>query len=119
MADARNVVFLLSCRDRPEDLARLGAAAAALTAGRPSPPPVSLSPPPLLPQAACPPRRALFAPRVRLPLRACVGRAAAEPVGLYPPGVPLAARGERIDEGMAERLARAGVESAVVLAEGF
>jgi arginine/lysine/ornithine decarboxylase len=115
MADDRNAVFLLSGLNGPADLARLETAVTALTAGRAAPPPLSLTPPSPLPEAVCTPRRALFAPHVRLPIGDCAGRVAGEPVGLYPPGVPLAARGEVIGPQAAAALAGAGVAFCEVL----
>lgn len=43
-----------------------------------------------------PPREAFFAPRRRVPLAQAEGRVAAEPMAVYPPGVPAIIPGEKI-----------------------
>lgn len=95
MADRGHVVCILTCADGPEELARLERALeqAALTGpGRTCPPP------PDPPQAVLTPRQALFAPREKVPLAHSGGRISAGQIAPYPPGVPVAAPGERIEK---------------------
>ena len=42
-------------------------------------------------------REAIFAPCLRMPLQESVGQVAAEPMGVYPPGIALVMPGERLD----------------------
>ena len=95
MADRGHVVCICTCADGPAEFERLERALdeTALT-GPCAPTP----PPPPAPEMALTPRRALFAPRVRLPLADCAGRIAACQIAPYPPGVPVIAPGERIEK---------------------
>ena len=49
-------------------------------------------------ERAMPVREAVRAQKEVLPLGACMGRTAADTVGVYPPGIPLWTPGERITE---------------------
>ncbi|MDR0670961.1 MAG: DegT/DnrJ/EryC1/StrS family aminotransferase [Oscillospiraceae bacterium] len=112
MADARNVVFLLSALDSARDLDRLSAALHTLWRDRP-PPAVAptLRPPDWPPPfAALSPRQAFFARHVICPLAASVGRPAARAIAPYPPGVPLVAPGELIDKNHTELLYQMGYD---------
>ena len=51
-----------------------------------------------MPQSVRTPREALFAPKETVDMTRAIGRIAAEQIAPYPPGVPIAAPGERIDE---------------------
>ncbi len=113
MADTRNVVFLLSPADDGDALSRLSSAVDALGPDLPPMPPVTTVDPPPLPRVYCTPREALFAPSKPLPPEQALGRAAAEPVGAWPPGVPLAARGEMIDETVVSLLLQAGCDQPI------
>ena len=97
MADCDHVVCIVSGCETAEDRERLFAAAKGcgrFTRGEsawrrtfPQPPAA---------EQVLGPREALFARRERMPLRAAVGRVAAESVAPYPPGIPVIAPGERV-----------------------
>ena len=95
MDDRRGVVCILTCADGAEEFARLEEAFQKLEAfagGAPLPP----CPPPPAPEICRTVRQAIFGPRCRLPLGQARGRIAAASIAPYPPGVPVAAPGERI-----------------------
>ena len=98
MSDRETVVFILSPSDSPDDLAALKdalLAAAAEAPGEPLPPhPVER----LVPEIACLPGDVWLTAAETIPTAASYGRIAAETIGRYPPGVPLAAPGERITD---------------------
>ena len=95
LADRGHVVCILTCADGPEDFARLERALGetGLTG-----PPRACPPPPGPPEAVLTPRQALFAPRQAVPLADSAGRISAGQIAPYPPGVPVAAPGERIEK---------------------
>jgi arginine/lysine/ornithine decarboxylase len=69
------------------------------------PPPVALpSPASLQPQTVMLPRDAFFGPVEQVPIADAAGRTCAEMVSPYPPGVPVLAPGERIDQGVLDHL---------------
>ena len=94
MADGGHVVFIPTCADTPEDLARLRRALEGVRLG-PCP---GYPPPPPPPEMVLTPRQALFAPRRSLPLEEAVDLVSAAQVAPYPPGVPVIAPGERVDK---------------------
>ena len=94
MADAGHVVFICTCMDPPDDLARLGEALGRLLPELPPPQTGQTQPPP--PVIACSPRLARFSPSQPIPLEQAGGHIAASQVAPYPPGVPVIAPGERI-----------------------
>lgn len=98
MSDRETVVFILSPSDSPDDLAALKdalLAAAAEAPGEPLPPhPVER----FVPEIACLPGDVWLTAAETIPTAASYGRIAAETIGRYPPGVPLAAPGERITD---------------------
>ncbi len=109
MADRYNIVFLLSCADDTEALARLRAALEALFSARLVPLPArAQTPPPDLPERGLPAREALFAPREPVPLGESAGRVAAELLSPYPPGVPAVSYGEKIDKNSIDFLGQMG-----------
>ena len=55
-------------------------------------------------EAVISPREAFFAEKKKMPLRDAVGMAAGENIYIYPPGVPVIALGEKIDEKSLEYL---------------
>jgi lysine decarboxylase len=57
------------------------------------------------------PREAWFAPKKRIPLRASVGRVAAEIIAPYPPGIPLICPGEEITGELVEIILSMKAES--------
>ena len=107
MADRDHVVCILTCADGPEEIGRLEAALEALGLAGGERPRSRLAPPPL-PERFCAPREALLAPAERIPLARAVGRAAAEQLAPYPPGVPLVTPGEVIGEKVLAYLAQVG-----------
>ena len=107
MADRGHVVCILTGSDTEEEIRRLAAALDELgLAGAERP--VSALPPPLLPRRACSPRRALLAPRETVPLALAKGRIAAVQLASYPPGVPVVAPGEVIEEKVLAYLTQVG-----------
>lgn len=101
LSDARNVLFLLTYADGPEEADRLLEALGALARdhrreeGQGRPPAVKLPPEA---GSVLAPREAFFADKERLPIAEAVGRIAAEEVTFYPPGVPVLAPGDRVTE---------------------
>lgn len=93
MADRGHLVCIPTALDTPEDLHRLERALAALPQGQ-----CPQLPPPPLPETVLSPRQALFGPREAVPLERCVGRVCAQQIAPYPPGIPVAAPGERLDK---------------------
>lgn len=73
------------------------------------------APPATVPEVAMTIRAAAFAPRETLPVDACAGRVLAAPALSCPPCVPIAVCGERIDEGMIERMRYYGITSCEVV----
>lgn len=107
MADRGHVVLILTGADTEEDLRRLEVGLDALGLAEMKRPVSPLSPPPL-PRRFCAPREAFLAPRERIPLSQAQGRIAAEQLAPYPPGVPVAAPGEVIEEKVLAYLAEVG-----------
>ena len=97
MADSEHIVFILTCADGVEEVERLEQALDAFGLHGKIRPHSTVSAPPL-PQSVCTPREALFAPKETVDLAQAAGRIAAEQIAPYPPGVPIAAPGEQIDE---------------------
>ncbi len=111
-ADPDFTVLMLSPYNTPRELSRTERVLTEL----PRRPAILTAPPPLhLPEAVCTPREALMAPGETVPVRRAVGRISAASVISCPPAIPLAAAGERIDEGVAEALAYYGYETCRVL----
>lgn len=92
LAGYRHVLAIVTPGDDQASIQALIQAVAALPAGRAKLPPVPAFP--ALPQVACRPRQAFFAPREYIPLAAAPGRVAAEWVAPYPPGIPIIVPGE-------------------------
>ena len=106
MHDHRRVVLILSAMDEPAALTALLAALKAIPA-----PPIELPETPEL--CALPPkkaglRRAALGAGEYVPVLQAVGRVAAAPAGLYPPGIPLVCPGEEITADVAALLSAAG-----------
>ena len=114
MAAGDYAIAMTSPCDTEEGLARLAAAletldreAAAPLPSRPALPPVLAAPAFVLPAA-----QALRQPHEWLPPRRALGRVSAEYLWAYPPGIPILAPGERVDEAAVEQmewLTRCGV----------
>ena len=97
MADVGHVVFILTCADGEERMARLEQALAELRVddqGAVSPCP----PPPELPEQVMTVRQALFSPRETIPMERGEGRISAGQIAPYPPGIPVVAPGERLEK---------------------
>lgn len=103
MADANNVVFILTAADTPEALARLGKALSSVPDVRIR---ADTALPWPLPEAVMTPREAMFARREQIPLKEAEGSVAAQPAAPYPPGVPLVCPGEKFDKKHLEILGR-------------
>lgn len=106
-ADLWNVIFILTSADEPGEIDRLLDAIVEMAALADIRSPV---PPRFVPRAktVLPAHRAVFAKRRYIPLCDAAGHIAAEPVFLYPPGVPVLCPGERADENIIEYLAVSG-----------
>ncbi len=102
MHDLRRVVCILSAMDEPAEVLLLLDALKAIPPQRADVPQLPMLTP--IPQRAMEVRQAAMADCVNVPLTECVGRIAAAPAGLYPPGVPLVCPGELITREVAERL---------------
>ena len=102
MHDLRRVVCILSAADAPEDVLSLLPALQEIAprgANIPALPMLAA-----IPERAMEARQAAMAECADVPLAACVGRIAAVPAGLYPPGVPLVCPGEVVSQEVADRL---------------
>ena len=122
MSDRGHVVFILTCQDGPEEVARLERAMGRVKLSTKTEGNVeTLPPPPPFPTTVLSPRQALFSLTERMPLSRAEGRIAAEQVAPYPPGVPILAPGERIEKKYLAYLNRIGYnitkETEVVPAE--
>lgn len=119
LADARNVLFLITYADTDATVGRLIKALTALAEGRQgstalaakqdgtetaadgvaaqnSAPRTVTVPSPSVPVTAVDPRTAFFAPKERIPFERAAGRIAAEQIMFYPPGIPILAPGDQI-----------------------
>ena len=101
LADARNVLLLLSYADGARETERLFAAlrdmaatCAPMCTSRGVAAFLSLPP---IPEMGMEPRAAYFAPRECVCVASAEGRIAAETVVFYPPGIPVLAAGDVID----------------------
>lgn len=107
MADERRVVLILSVMDDLDEIRRLPALLAEIPTGaekRFAP----IAPLPPLPEAVLTPRQATMAEEITVPLAQAEGCVAAAAVGLYPPGIPLLAPGERVTREIIRQLQEAG-----------
>ena len=99
LADATNVLFIISYADGREQTNRLANALADLAKrrrGETATPFVAPLPP--IPRQIITPRKAFFAAQRVLPLAEAAGSIAAEEIMFYPPGVPVICPGEEIDQ---------------------
>ena len=82
--------------------------------------PLLLCPPPLMPpQRVMSVREALFSPAEVLPVEECIGRVAAAATVGCPPAVPIVVSGEVIDGGAVACFQFYGIETCMVIKEGF
>ena len=98
LADARNVLFIISIADTERETARLFEALQSLSSeheGNSAASVLSVSVPPNL-TTALSPRETFYAAREFVPLMQATGRIAAEEITFYPPGIPVIIPGERI-----------------------
>jgi len=96
MADLRRLVLITSPNDDERWYKRLLDALTSLPFGPPDAYAEDGAMPAQQPETVLSLREAAFADAERVPLDAVVGRIAAEPVGVYPPGISLLMPGERI-----------------------
>ena len=101
LADARNVLLLLSYADGTREAERIlaalrdmAASCAPLCTSRGAASFLALPP---IPETVLSPRAAYFARGERVPVEHAEGRTAAETIVFYPPGIPVLAPGDRID----------------------
>lgn len=119
MHDLRRAVFILSAMDTPEDVLHLLSILKKIPPQRADIPRLPMLTP--IPERAMEVRQAAMAECESVPLAECVGRIAAAPAGLYPPGVPLICPGEAISREVIDRLTnvknqeRFGVEGDTLL----
>ena len=98
LADARNVLFIVSMADTEREIERLFAALQELSSanvGKSEAAFVSVSMPPNL-AAELSPRETFYAARESVPLIQAAGQIAAEEITFYPPGIPAVVPGERM-----------------------
>ena len=82
--------------------------------------PLLLCPPPMTPpRRALSVRQALFSPAEVLPVEDCIGRVAAAATVGCPPAVPIVVSGEVINEGAVACFQYYGIETCMVVKEGF
>lgn len=108
MHDRERVVMILTAMDTPEEIRGIAELMKEI-----EPKPQTLQTLPemtALPPRAMQLRQAVMAQSEQVPLCRAAGRVAAQSVGLYPPGVPLAAPGEIITEEVAALLMSAGAQ---------
>ncbi|MBR5265816.1 MAG: arginine decarboxylase, partial [Clostridia bacterium] len=98
------VVMIVTFADTPEEISLIGDIAAYFPLQSVENT-VALAKIPV-PEAALSPRDAFFADKEKMPLKEAVGRIAGENIYIYPPGVPVIALGEKIDEISLEYLRR-------------
>ncbi|TSD99514.1 ornithine decarboxylase [Skermania sp. ID1734] len=118
LSDHRRILATMSFADGPDTGKRL---LSALTRMRealpdlPHPAPMSLpSPQDLQLETVLTPRDAFFGPAELVPAADAVGRICAEQLTPYPPGVPAAVPGERLNEAVIEYL-RTGVQAGMAI----
>lgn len=97
MADLVNVVFIITGQDGPRELEKLSDALLALE-GMAGGTALAELPAPPGAQARLTPGEAMLAPRELVPLNQAAGRVAGEHISVYPPGIPLLAAGEMIEQ---------------------
>ena len=107
MADERRVVLILSVMDDIAEIRRLPELLASIPAAEGKQfTPLTLMPD--MPEAVLTPRQAAMAEEILVPLDRAEGKIAAAAVGLYPPGIPLLAPGERVTREIIRQLQEAG-----------
>ena len=115
LADAANVLFLISYADAEREAAALLAALRGMAERHQGKAPLAIAAP--LPEAGklrLPPREAFFAPREHVPFADAAGHVSAEQVMFYPPGVPVLVPGEEVTADVI-RYVRAGQRAGLKL----
>ncbi len=105
MSDRSSVTLIHTADGTLSDLNRIYAALSSL---EPHPVPLPRHSPPPRPRRVISPRQAYFSPYTAVPLANCRGKIAARPISPYPPGVPVIAAGEEIDDLCVEYLLNKG-----------
>ena len=101
LADAYNLLFIISYADNEDTCSRLLAALQGLARDhRKSGSFAAAAEIPPVPAQGMTPREAFFAPVERVPFEQAAGRLAAEQVMFYPPGIPLLMPGDEIGRDM-------------------
>lgn len=117
-ADPHNIVANITFGDSEETIDRLVVAFETIAAElAESGERAAVAAAPMLPRfthQVCSPRDAFFGPSETLPLAACVGRASAEMVVPYPPGIPVLGPGEEISDETLDYLIEAAAHSVLV-----
>jgi arginine decarboxylase len=101
MGDPWNILAIVTMGDTEESISSLLDALRSIVAEVDGTPVKCKCPPlgmPPIPRQLLSPRQAFYASSCRIPLREAVGRACAETITPYPPGVPIICPGEEIDE---------------------
>jgi lysine decarboxylase len=102
-ADLHNLYLIISPAQKPGEIKGLLKACRALAKTRSPGQDEKTAPPPYSGgELLLPPREAVCAASIRVPLRAAAGRMAAGWVAAYPPGIPLWIPGEKITGEMVE-----------------
>ena len=115
-ADPNFVVLMFTPAITEADVERLTEVLTAL----PKRDPMLLCPPPLMPpKRVMRVREALFSPAEVLPVEDCIGRVAAAATVGCPPAVPIVVSGEVIDGGAVACFQFYGIETCMVIKEGF
>jgi arginine/lysine/ornithine decarboxylase len=96
MATLQHVLFLLTPGTSDQDLEQLLGALKETVQHDATCRPVTVVPPPPLPERACSPRVARFSPKRVVPVGTSVGSISGETIATYPPGVPIITAGERV-----------------------
>ena len=115
-ADPNFVVLMFTPAITEADVEKLTEVLTAL----PKRDPLLLCPPPLMPpKRVMSIREALFSPAEVLPVEECIGRIAAAATVGCPPAVPIVVSGEVINEGAVACFQYYGIETCMVVKEGF
>ncbi|MBQ6934845.1 MAG: aminotransferase class V-fold PLP-dependent enzyme [Clostridia bacterium] len=102
MADDNNVVMIVTFSDELADIALIADIAAYFSLENDKGHVIAGGMP--MSEAVISPREAFFGDKIKMPLKNAVGMVAGENIYIYPPGVPIIALGEKIDEKSLEYL---------------
>lgn len=104
MATLQHVLFLFTPGTRDQDLEQLFGVLKEAIEHEATSRPVTILPPPPLPERGCLPRVARFSPKHVVPVEAAIGSVSGETIATYPPGVPIITAGERVSAEVVEYL---------------